>query len=268
MADHTQRPDDGGTTIPPPSDEKPTPLTIRPAEKKTETSRIDLSKAVPPEGVKRPTLRVDLPAGAKSETQKVKSETQKVSPASLHQTMRVEVPEMRKLETTRITLPPEALAGTTGARPPSTEDVFKRATIPVGIPTPPPKPKTLSVKKPVGIESAPMVEPTPEAVSEAKKSETARLDLSDAAPIERPPTRKKTIMIKRPDAEAVKKPLVIARAETEQATLPTVEAAQAVEEVGTPFSIIALVAMLVLFALLYVMLADHTMANLPFPGRI
>lgn len=269
---------------------------IRPTEKKTETTRIDLSLAKPPPAVasvgdtqpvqaeatptaspdaqKRATIRIDIPAVAKAETQKVKTETQKLSTKPLNETMRVEVAEPRKAETTRISIPPEAFQKQPGStpravRPDVAEDIFKRSTVPVGIPTPPPtpvaKPKTIAVKRPV--EPPTVVAPDQRAVAEAKKSETARIDLP-AGTGERPATRPKTIRIKRPDGITARKPLTIARPDAE-AVVSSADTASTVEQsVGTAFSVVALLAVLVGFVLIYVLAAQTFAPDLPFFGRI
>jgi hypothetical protein len=276
------------------------PVQIRPADSKKETTRIDLSQAMPPPPAatvgdtqpvhaddapapapdlpKRSTIRIDIPQAAKTETQKVKTETQKIAPRTMNETMRVEVAEPRKTETTRINIPPEAFEKKPGAapraKPPEgAEDIFKRSTIPVGIPTPPPapaeRPKTLSVKRPVPppAESAPaVIPPDQRAVAEAKKSETARIDLpADAG--ERPPTRPKTIRIKRPDGTTARKTLTIARPDAESVST-AVRAPSEEESVGVAFSALSLVAVLVICVLIYVLAAQTFAPELPFPGRI
>ncbi len=276
------------------------PIQIRPAEKKAETTRIDLSQAMPPpaaasvgdtqpvhadaapapspEIAKRSTIRIDVPTAAKAETQKVKNETQKLAPRPMNETMRVEVASPRKSETTRINIPDEAFQKKPGSAPraPATDgsdDIFKRSTIPVGIPTPPPtpaaRPKTLAVKRPVAASSEPppaAVTPEQRAVAEAKKSETARIDLpADAG--ERPATRPKTIRIKRPDGTSARKALTIARPDASSVVSPVGAAAED-ESVGVAFSALALVAVLVSCVLLYVLAAQTFAPDLPFPGRI
>lgn len=279
-------------------------IRIRPTDKKAETTRIDLAMAQPPppsekgetqpvrpdvgDLPKRATVRVDVPSAVKADTQRVKAETKRVDPSAISKatTMRVEVEERKKVETTRLDLASEA------ARKPApkvdlrdlgeTDDVFKRKTIPVGIPTPPPpaaaKPKTIQVKRPVAPPAAKPGEniitpaPAPEAVAEARKSETARIDLPPDVG-DRPTTRPKTIRIKRPDGTTARKALTIARpgegeepAAVAAATeLPTVGAE---EEAGTAFSILALVAVLVTCVLLYVLAAQTIAPGLPFAGKI
>lgn len=274
------------------------PVQIRPADKKAETTRIDLSQAMPPPAAasvgdtqpvqadaapapeiqKRSTIRIEAPPVAKAETQKVKTETQKIGPRAMSETMRVEVAEPRKAETTRISIPAEAFQKQPGsaprtAHPEGHEDIFKRSTIPVGIPTPPPtpaaKPKTLAVKRPVAASPEPPAVVTPEqrTVAEAKKSETARIDLpADVG--ERPATRPKTIRIKRPDGTTARKALTIARPDTDSVAPSVSVGATEEESAGTVFSVLALVAVLIACVLIYVLAAQTIAPELPFPGRV
>lgn len=227
---------------------------------KVETTRIDLAQAVSPT----------------KDTQKVDT-----SAASKMTTMRVEIvePQQRKSETTRIDLAaaaPKPAGRVDLAKEPGTSDsLFARNTMAVGVPTPPPaaRPKTIQVKKPVARPSEPMITtgtPTPEAVSEAKKSETARIDLPPEG-TDRPATRPKTIRIKRPDGSSGRKSLTIARPAGEEA--PTISAMPSSfdaedEGPGTAFSILALVAVLVACVVLYVLAAQTLAPTLPFPGRL
>lgn len=278
----------------------PPRIRIQPTAKKTETTRIDLAQAQPPpaakgetqqvlpeaaEAGKRSTVRVDVPLAAKAETQRVKAETKRVDASTISKqtTVRVEGDEKRKTETTRISLPadsfrkaaPKIDVGEVAAG--ESEDVFKRRTIPVGIPTPPPaaaaKPKTIQVKKPAMRPGEPSLAATPpaeETVSEAKKSETARIDLPPDVG-ERPATRPKTIRIKRPDGTTARKALTIARPSEEEAPVAlgaAVGAEAGEEEPGTVYSVLALVALLVTCVLLYVLAAQSFAPDLPFPGRL
>lgn len=237
------------------------PIPIRPSDKKAETTRLDLSQAKPP-------------SASKSETQSLKGGAF----PPLNQTMRVEVSSTPpKPDTTRITIPDDAFVKKPGtapqhAPPPASEDIFKRSTIPVGIPTPPPtpaiKPKTLTVKKPGSEEPPQVVQPDQRSVAEAKKGETARLDLPAEA-ADRPPTQPKTIKIRRPAAAAIRKPVTIVRPPGQESpTMPPVAATGEEEPVGTVFSAMALVALLVSCVLIYVLAAQTIAPNLPFPGRV
>ena len=280
----------------PPREIKPT-VPIRPGEKKAETTRIDLAMAMPPPAVasvgdtqpvtpdapapvaKRSTVRIDVPPTVKAETQKVKTETQQVGRRALNETMRVEVSEPRKTETTRINIPAEAFQKQPGAAPAAprapmpagAEDVFKRTTMPVGIPTAPPptptQPKTIALKRP---SAPPEPSPAERAVTEAKKSETARIDLPADGGGDRPMTRPKTIRIKRPDGTTARKALTIARPDPAMAPAAAAVSVEGGEEegAGAAFSIMALVATLVACVMIYVLAAQTFAPELPFPGRI
>ena len=227
---------------------------------KSETTRIDLAQAMPPS---RDTQKMDADAAAKMTT------------------MRVEIVDSapRKSETTRIDLAAAAkpaprldMSKETGAA----DGLFNRGTIAVGVPTPPPaaKPKTIQVKKPMPRPSEPAISasaPSPEAVSEAKKSETARIDLPPEG-ADRPATRPKTIRIKRPDGTSGRKSLTIARPAGEEnlitASVHTEITLDEEEGAGTAFSILALVALLVACVVVYVLAAQTIAPTLPFPGRL
>lgn len=262
------------------------PIQIRAGEKKAETTRIELKMATPPIATVGDTQQVQPDAEPPKPTIRVesapkKTETQKVGPAALNTTMRVEVADSPKSKTTRIDIPAEAFQKAPGTPsrgqvPQGAEDVFKRTTIPVGIPTPPPtaagKPKTISIKRPTAA-AAPAILPADKAVADAKKSETARIDLPADVGGERPATRPKTIRIKRPDGTSARKALTIARPE-ESASTPdqrplSIEGIEGEEEeTGILFSALTLVATILVSILLYVLAAQSIAPNLPWPGRI
>jgi len=283
-------------------------------EKKSDTARIDLSKASPPptasegelrevskealsEFYKKSTIRIDQPKKSdtqriKDETQRIKDETQKIMSETKRiddakqSTMRVEVSNDKK-DTSK--LPPVSdLSKRSTAKidvgeimEGETDDVFKRKTIPVGIPTPPPqdarpktgqhiRPKTSQFKPPPSGNATVGMPPVGSVTSDAKKSETARIDLPPEAE-ERPITRPKTIRIKRPDGTTARKQLTIARpADAESvAAAPVVAAMEGEEaEVGTAFSACALAAVVVTSILIYVLMAQTIASSLPFPGKI
>jgi hypothetical protein len=306
MADETRSPDhtpekpgiksgspEGGTPRPPPLGE-----TIRidtagtsapkpPTASKSETTRIDISAAKPPTGKvvpKAETTRVDVSA-----TRPVAPETPPAAkpppPAEAKRaTMRIDISEPLgpKKDTTRMVVPPEAAKSQTSkidisqAAEPSQEDLLKRATIPVGIPSAPPsspitRPKTIQIKRPTPVHGETiLVAPatTAKVAEEAKKSETARIDLPAEAD-DRPATRPKTIRIKRPDGTTARKPLTIARPTPEQEVAPAaVEIAVGEAMPGTLYSVVALLAVLVTLTLLYVLAAQTVAPDLPFWGRI
>jgi hypothetical protein len=215
--------------------------------------------------------------------------------------------QKQKKETTRLEIPPEVAKRQTGkiqtgpiAEPP---DVFKKrtgkiSTAPVGIapvvPTSPTaipasgsaadtvaRPKTILVRRP---QRAPDSITRPSAVTQvvaqqtaqARKSETARLEIPKEATAEdRPTTRPKTIRIKRPDGTTARKQLTIARPEEgSEETLPAglrapaAIAARRDDAPGGFWAVLAIAATLIVGALIYVLLAQTFAPTLPFPGKI
>ena len=253
------------------AEKKPTPISIKPADKKSDTTRIDLASAKPPPSIldkkdlpadaddyfKRSTMRIDLtpPGGDK------KSETTRIDIPPVGETV--------KKQTAKMDLPGAAERG----------DVFPAKAVPVGIPAtpaaPPTRPKTLQIKKPMAAAAGESIIVSPEstasATEQARKSETARIDLT-AEDLDRPATKPKTIRIKRPDGTSARKALTISRPEGESA--PTisqepVEHVGAVEESsGILEGIVAIAALLVAGVLFYVLLGQTLAPDLPFPGRI
>lgn len=278
-----------------------------PDQTKKSTIRVSAEPADPSQ-IKKATIRVNVdPNIAKKSTMKVEPETDLAKMT----TMRVEVAPAadqtkKKSETTRLELPPDQTKritsklstgdAVTGAGP---TDPFKNKTIPVGIPTAPPptaaKPQTLGVQrprtivmKPKGATSPNAITPpqpienpaaTANAVVEAKKSETARIDIPPAGGVDdRPATRPKTIKIKRADPSAVaasgsRKPLVVARpvAHDEPQTHfrpPEETMVDADELPGAVFTVLAIAALLVFCVLIYVLAAQTILPDLSFPGKI
>ena len=263
---------------------------------KSETSRIELSEARgadAAEQAKKTTARIEssapavrmvseverMAAGGKIGVEKAKSATAPLPRAS--------IPDLdaAKKQTARIDLQ-EVLGGD--------DDIFKRRTAILD----PSKiqaaeaasvPKTIRIKRPDGATgpikpvSEPMT-PSEPVAAEARKSETARIELppevAEAAAAEAP-TRRKTIRIKRPEGGGIgtAKPMVvsqpsltISRAEP---SAPRMGApAEAEEEAGTLFSVFALAALLVACVLIYVLAAqvgtvDSLAApHMPFPGGV
>ena len=304
MADETPKPN--GTPEPPKIRIKPgEPL------KKSDTSRIDIKSAhaAPPaapkpgelrepskESVadfyKKSTIRIDGQPPKVSDTQKIKTETSRMPvDASKNTTMRVDVIQpdaaKKKSETSRIELPTgEAAKRATARIPEAPVAEAPKKPIPMGVPTapaiPPQRPKTISIPRPQApiaakppapaVDSEPMTAPALEAVSEAKKSETARIDLPhDTGDGDRPATRPKTIRIKRPDGTTAKKALTIARPSEDQVYKPITPSDVSLgsdEGPGTAFTVMTLVATLVCFVLLYVLAAQTILPTLPWPGRV
>ncbi|HMP88851.1 MAG TPA: hypothetical protein PJ991_01555 [Kiritimatiellia bacterium] len=262
-------------------DATPPKINIKSAEKKSDTTRIDLSAAKPPPSIvdkkdlpadaddyfKRSTMRIDIPPGHGAPMGGKKSDT-----------TRIDIPatsgDASKQQTSKIDLSSAAS---------STDDVFKAKTIPVGVPTPPPvappgRPKTIQMKRPAAAPGESIIvspETTANATEQARKSETARIDLS-ADNVDRPATRPKTIRIKRPDGTSGRKALAIARPSDEETPTPSeetvsppiVDTADSDNEPGVFVGIISIAALVVAGILLYVLLAQTMAPNLPFPGRI
>ncbi len=271
---------------------------------KSDTARIDLSLAqVPPipvgvaprsgDDIKKSTTRIDVAAGMAPISEEDKQEAAKKS------TVRVQIDEEKaKGDTAR--LEPVALDGNEAKKRTARidlnevleadDDIFKRRTAlldaskftgtteAAGVPRTirikrPDQPPTATVKpQPPTAEVRPPAPPEPEEeiIEEEeesdKKSATARIDLPPEA-TEQPPTRRKTIRIKRPGGGVSSKPLVISRT-TESVTIPEDIPSKEEPEASPAFSWIAIAAVLLSLVLLYV-LAAQTIANgLPFPGRL
>lgn len=124
--------------------------------------------------------------------------------------------------------------------------------------------------------------PIPLDLEESKKSETARIDLPRDVASNKPASGRKTIRIKRPDGSgaAPRPTLNVARSSSssasqqssstaaEEAARNAISFDQDEAEKGSPlFGALALVAVLVGLALVYVLVATLTPA-LPFPGRL
>jgi len=249
------------------ADNVPTRINIKPAEKKSDTTRIDLASAKPPPSILD---KKDLPADAEDYFKR--------------STMRIDLPGAgdKKAETTRIDIPPPSgetakkqtakmdLTGSTPEPPPVKG-------IPVGVPVQPSgpatRPKTLVVKRPSATQGESIIvspESTASATEQARRSETARIDLS-AEDLDRPATKPKTIRIKRPDGTSARKALTLSRPEVEQAPsiVPTgTEASAEEDEPGVLVGVLSIAALLVAGVLFYVLLAQTMAPDLPFPGRI
>lgn len=270
-----------------------------------ETSRIEQKKS---------TIRIDaIPqssdtqrAGTGGETRRIDIKSvetgQMQPPAEAPSLSDAQLQQQLKKETTRLEVPPEVIKRQTGRiQIPSTSeppDVFKKRTaqisVPPMVPTAPSasqvgsdsiaRPKTIQVRRaprPSAAEtpSKPVAVPptVAEQTAQARKSETARLDLPKDLPADdRPVTRPKTIRIKRPDGTTARKALTIARPEEGEGAVSDVperfrgpaEIQRGVEEPGGVWAILALVALLVVGVLIYVLLAQTFAPDLQFPGKI
>lgn len=266
-----------------------------------ETARID---------VKKSTIRIDaIPQTGSSDTQRTGGETKRIdlktvetgqmpsaqpaapaaTPAGMSETQRQ---QNLKKETTRLEIPAEVIKRQTGritiapaAEPP---DVFKKRTAPVTVPAAPgaaasegadtvARPKTIQIRRPAkpSGDVAPVAVPAAVTQSmQARKSETARLEIPKEVTEDRPTTRPKTIRIKRPDGTTARKQLTVSRpTEAQESELPEglrqpVAAAAVSDAPGAFWSVLALVALLVVCAVVYILLAQTYAKDLPFPGKI
>lgn len=277
-----------------------------------ETSRIDVKKstirieAIPQTGSGETqrtggeTKRIDLKTVETGQMSGAAA-TPPAAPPKLTDTQQQQL----KKETTRLEIPPEVAKRQTGRiqTAPMTEpaDVFKKrtgklASAPVAPPVVPiapatpvsapgadtvARPKTIVVRRPQRpSDSVPrpsaVTQVLAEQTAQARKSETARLEIpKDVGAEERPTTRPKTIRIKRPDGTTARKQLTIARPGEggEEATLP--EGLRAPSHVpagaadpGGIWAVLAIAATLVIGVLIYVLLAQTHALDLPFPGKV
>jgi len=241
------------------NDNDPPKIKLKAAEKKSDTARIDLASAKPPPSIvdksllpvdaddyfKRSTIRIDVPPSTSSGA-----------------------PATSKSDTTRIEINNAAPA----------DEVFTSKTIPVGVPvTPPPqsgRPKTITMKRPVAAPGESIIvapDVTATATEQARKSETARIDLS-AEELDRPATRPKTIRIKRPDGTSGRKPLTISRPEGSEAVSiasePVADLGGEEDAPGMLVNISAIAALIVAGVLVYLLIGQTLAPTLPLPGRI
>lgn len=226
------------------------PIRLSTPGKKSDTTRIDLASAKPPPSI---TDKKDLPPDA----------------------------DQRFAQSTmRIDLPPDVAGKEDKSKTSRIEIGESEAETRIGAPKPvePPKPvtplKPRPVKPPAVEGESILVTPDSAAAEQAKKSETARIDLPADLSEDRPATRPKTIRIKRSDGTSGRKPLTVSRPSEHAAPVapaPTVTAYQGVEdeeEAGMVETLIALVATVVAAVLVYVLAAQTLAEGLPFPGKI
>jgi hypothetical protein len=261
---------------------------------KKSTIRIDASAPVTPlaeeakeSAIKKATVRIEVPsdiqaAGVVDAVEAAKKTTARViidEERAKGDTARIEpaVPEpadSAKKRTTRIDL---------GEISEEDQDIFKRRTTVMDASkiagAAGEVPRTIRIKRPEGAspttEIPPITPPAPQKVEAARKSETARIDLPpEAAALEEqpPPTRKKTIKIKRPGAGGTSTPIVIAKP---AAGAPQAEEAATGEPQPHPaFTWVAVAAILIIAILIYVLaaqvgtIADLMPARFPYPGRL
>ncbi len=234
---------------------------------KKATVRIEIPSDIQPGGVadaveaaKKTTTRVII------DEDRAKGDTARIEPVA------PEPADTAKKRTTRIDL---------GDVSEEDQDIFKRRTTVMDASkiagAAGEVPRTIRIKRPEGAapttEIPPITVPPPQQVEAARKSETARIDLPPEAAVveEQPPTRKKTIKIKRPGA-ATSAPLVITRPAPGESKEEVVAAGE--PETHPAFAWIALAAVLVAVVLIYVLLAqvgtipDLLPARFPYPGRL
>jgi len=239
-----------------------------------------------PEAAKQTTMRIIIDEEERAPSSE---STQKLKSQALKGTQPI---ESAKKQTSRIDLPASIEE--------KEADVLKRRTAAISTPAAPPRvapvaeppspqpPKTIRIKRPEmpatkvlprapvpGSEETPVEAPTDRDIAQAKKSETARLDLpADVG--ERPPTRPKTIRIKRPDGTTSRKPMTLGQttaSEPEEPTGPSFVRQVALEDEeeespGGVFVALTTIGVIVTFVLVYVLLAQTLAPTLPFPGRL
>ncbi|HOW96365.1 MAG TPA: hypothetical protein P5567_10165 [Kiritimatiellia bacterium] len=283
--------------------EAPPRISLQPKQPgKSETSRIELGEARPADPMelaKKMTARIDAPkppvrviseverlATAKTATQQFKSMTQQVKSATAP-ISKAAIPDLdaAKKQTARIDLQEVLGSGD--------EDIFKRRTAildpsKIQAAEAAAQPKTIRIKRPEGGTgpikpvSEPM-KPAEPVAAEARKSETARIelpaDVAEEAAAEAP-TRRKTIRIKRPEgggAPMAIRPMSVSQPATavtraEPGELPVIAPAE--EGPGAVYSILAIAALLVACVLIYVLAAQVgtveslTPPHMPFPGGV
>jgi hypothetical protein len=245
---------------------------------KRSTTRLDRNSGIAPisdeekrEAARKSTIRIDTseimppPEDNKSETSKkstvrvqIDEDLAKGDTARLDAKSIAEAEESTKKRTARIDLN-EVLD--------ESDDIFKRRTALMnasklsGLTEAPGIPQTVRIKRPetpmttaprksapIPGEEASVTAATVKESDTSRKSETARIDLPPEA-TEQPPTRRKTIRIKRPEGIVISRPLVIGGAKSVAGPSgPT--AIPKEEEAGALFSVMALVAILIGIALI------------------
>jgi len=222
---------------------------------------------------KQPTQRIQLTEDAEEEKMR---DTSRLETQALRSVSEIE----KKKRTSRIELPESVESQDAEARKKRTLSLEesklgpqqKTAETPAGK-----QPKTIRIKRPDTPQTKVMPrqpDASADEAAEAKKGETARLDLPpEAAP--RPPTQPKTIRIKRPDGTSTRKPMTITRPAAAPKPAPSegpglASAVEAEEEssVGALFVLMALVAVVNILVLLYVLLGQTYVLEIPFPGRL
>ncbi|NCC51312.1 MAG: hypothetical protein EOM20_08865 [Spartobacteria bacterium] len=275
---------------------------------KSSTIRIDMPEEKPVsapslEEAKKSTIRIDAPAENLKNVQ-----PEDITEATKKQTVRVQVDDLaNKGDTQRVDGKAIEHQMAEGLRKTTTRldmgevitteddaDIFKKRTAvldaskftkardgqtgprTIRIKRPTQTPPTAILSSPVAPPTAPISHaPTPIAVpsvEDAKKSETARIELPpEAEGGAKLHTRRKTVRIKRPDGTSASRELTISK--------PTVMPSRSmsrVEKTEVPgemdihpvFPILALCAAIITLVLLYILAAQTIAPGLPFPGRL
>lgn len=279
---------------------------------KKATVRIDTSTDMTPvpeedthEATKKSTVQIDTPATpmepisedekdevAKKSTVRVQIEEDRAKgdTAKLEPVQEEPPAEVSKKRTARINLN-EVLDEE------DEQDIFKRRTALIdsskfeGETQAPGVPRTIRIKRPPGKPPTTQIKQKPpqqtaeeqteenvatpiSQVESGRKSETARIDLPPEA-VKQPPTRRKTIRIKRPGGTTSSKPLVISRTTTsvmlDEKPKPSAEGE---EEPSALFSWLAIAAVLIAVVLVYVLgsqtgtLESLSQVRWPYPGAL
>jgi hypothetical protein len=268
---------------------KPVGTPAASAGDKSTTSRINLSSAVTPTGGVPAPGRVPQSENPKKSTSRVNIPTNQITqsiPADKLEaikktTVRVQIEDIKKGDTQQIQA---AKAATDAAKQKTSQinlnevlgddqDIFKRRTTLLDASKFPASqsptsniPRTIRIKQPDASQTSAIRKPTEEipqvapvsnaSLETSKKSETARIELPAgvAAAEEIPPTRRKTIRIKRPENVGTgnSRPVVITQT-TEVGVTPDVEAmSEEADEPGVVFVAMAAVASLVFIGLITV----------------
>lgn len=284
-----------------PVEMKPMTQEDKEAAAKKSTVRIDETVSMQPmsdeqkeEAIKKSTVRIDTVTDMKPMSQEDMEESAKKT------TARVLIDEDRlKGDTTRIepardAEPSEAAKKRTaridlGEVLDEEDDIFKRRTALldasklVGATEAPGAPRTIRIKRPgtpptaqiapVAPQEEEVVAPISQAEA-ARKSETARIDLPPEVS-DQPPTRRKTIRIKRPGSTTGSKPLMITRTPAEASAEEGAAPVRAQDEEDSPlFAWFAVAAVLVAVVLIYVLasqvgtVAELVPARFPYAGSL
>ncbi len=248
-------------------------ITIKPAAKKSETARIDLASVKPPPSILD---KKNLPENAADYFGR--------------STMRIEVgpsSDGKKSDTARIDLSGDSAKKKTAKieLPPAAAPDAKSTTIALGIPA---LPAAAKPKMPVAAPMRPRAMPvrpqsaavtgesivvspqsTANAAEQARKSETARIDIAPEE-LDRTTARTKSIRIKRADGSAGRKPLEISKPEGAESAVRHGEDVSSTDgdEPGLLAGIMAIAATLVAGAVFYMLLAQTVAPSLPFPGKL